>query len=173
MRDHSAFEFEGGVGGVIRRALVWLALLIDAFGDVSGAVAAHGLGFAEEVLEHILPVAEHVHDDATVVLLAVVPTWALGWDGVTFKNPVSELAAHTEDFAEEAGFDEALEFDEAGEPELVLNNAVFDSGFFAEFVQFQSGLGINGDRFFAVDVLSGGNGLAHASARRPVVWESK
>jgi hypothetical protein len=82
---------------------------------------------AEEVFDDVLPVAEHVDDDAAVVFLAVVPAGALGGDGVAFEDPVSELAADGEDAAEESGVDEAAEFDEAGEPEFVLDDAVFDA----------------------------------------------
>ena len=57
---------------------------------------------AEEIVEHVAPVAEHVDDDAAVVFLAVIPRGALGGHGVAFEDPVAELAAHAEDAAEEA-----------------------------------------------------------------------
>ena len=159
---NTAFEFEGGICGVIGRAAIGFALLVDALGDVRRAVATQSLGFAEEVLEDILPVAEHVHDDAAVVLLPVVPTWTLRRDGVALKDPVAELPANTKNFPEKSILDESIEFHEAREPEFVLDDAVFHTGFLAEFVKLQGGLGIHRDGLFTVDVLSGGDGLAHA-----------
>ena len=159
---NAALEFECGIRGVIGRAAIGFTLLVDALSDVRRAIATQGLGFAEEVLEDILPVAEHVHDDAAVVLLAVVPAWTLRRDGVALEDPVAELPADTEDFSEKSILDEPLEFHEAREPELVLDDAVFHTGFLAEFVKLEGGLGIHRDGLFTVDVLSGGDGLAHA-----------
>jgi hypothetical protein len=60
-----------------RRCLVFFAALIHALRDVRGAQAGDGLDVAEEVVDHVAPVAEHVDDDAAAVLLAVVPGRAL------------------------------------------------------------------------------------------------
>ncbi len=67
--DDAALELEGGVGGVVGVGGVALALLVDALGDMRGAEAADGLDLAEEVVEHVAPVAEHVEDDAAAVLV--------------------------------------------------------------------------------------------------------
>ena len=125
------FEFEGGVGGVVSGAFVRLSLLIDAFGDVGGSETGDGLYFAEEVVEDVAPMAEHVDDDAAVVFLAIVPGRALGWDGVAFEYPVSELASDGEEVAKEAVFKESLYFEHAGQPEFVLDDTVFSAGVFA------------------------------------------
>ncbi len=69
--------------------------------------------------------AKHVDDDAAVVFLAVIPARALGLDVVALENPVAEFAADAEDLAEEALLLEALELEQAGEPEFVLHDAVF------------------------------------------------
>ena len=72
--------------------------------------------------------AEHVDDDAAVVLFAVVPARSLCGLPVALENPVAELAADGEDAAEEAAVDESLELAQAGKEELVLHDANFDSG---------------------------------------------
>ena len=46
--------------------------------DVRGALRGDRPYRAEEVLEHVVPVAEHVEDDAAAVLGAVVPATAAG-----------------------------------------------------------------------------------------------
>ena len=48
------------------------------------------------------------------------------------ENPVAELAADGENFPEEALLLESLKFADAGQPELVLDGAVFDSGFLCD-----------------------------------------
>ena len=44
------------------------------------------------------------------------------------EDPVAELAADGEDFPEEAGVDEVFQLHEAGQPELVLHDAVLEAG---------------------------------------------
>src|SRR5664279_3326571 len=102
------------------RDRVWLAGLVPAGGDVRGAEAGEALDATEKILDDVLPVAEHVDDDAAVVLLAVVPRGALEFLELAGEHPVAKLAADREDFAEETGVDEIFQFEEAGQPELVL-----------------------------------------------------
>ena len=102
MGDDAAVELEGGVGGIVGGGLVALAGLVDALGDVRGAEAGDGFHVAEDVVEHVAPVAEHVEDDAAAVFGAVVPGRALGRLQVALEHPVAELAADREDAAEEA-----------------------------------------------------------------------
>ena len=73
MRDHAALELEGGVGRIVRGRLVFLALLVPALGDVGGAEAGHAFDLAEQIVEHIAPVADHIEDDAAAVLAAIIP----------------------------------------------------------------------------------------------------
>src|SRR5690606_37045730 len=100
--DNATFELEGGVSRVVRIGDVGLALLVDALRDMGGAEAAHRLHLAEQVVEHVAPVAEHGEDDAAAIGLAVVPRRALRWLPVALEHPVSVLAAHREDAPEEA-----------------------------------------------------------------------
>ena len=135
MRYHSAFQLEGRVGTVVRGAFVGLALFIPAFRDVDGAQAGDGLDGSEEVVQDIAPVAEHVNDNASAVFLAVVPTGALASDCIAFEHPIAELATDRQNLAEEAGLLQRLQFEQAGEPELVLHYAVLDTGFFGASMQ--------------------------------------
>ena len=73
MRDHAAFEFEGRIGRVVRGRLVFLAVLVPALGDVPRAEAGHRLHLAEQIVEHVAPVADHIEDDAAAVLGAIIP----------------------------------------------------------------------------------------------------
>src|SRR5690606_24900154 len=99
--DHAVLQLERSVRRVVGRAGVGLALLVPALRDVRGAEAAEALDFAEEVLDHVLPVAEHVHDDAAVVFLAVVPRRALQLLVLAREHPVAELAANRENLPED------------------------------------------------------------------------
>ena len=66
-------ELEGRVGGVLGGGDVRLAVFVPPLRDVRRAEAQHALHRAEQVVEHVAPVAQHVDDDAAAVLLAVVP----------------------------------------------------------------------------------------------------
>ena len=128
MRDHAARELERRIGGVVDVGLVGLAVLVPALGDMGRAEAGDALDLAEQVVEHVAPVAQHVEDDAAAVLLAVVPRRPLRRLPVALEHPVAELAAHREDAAEEAGVDQHLELEQAGQEQLVLHHAVPDAG---------------------------------------------
>ena len=164
LRDDAAFEFEGAVGGVVGGALVAACPARPRARGWRGAEAADGAHAAEEVVEHVAPVAEHVDDDAAVVLLAVVPGGALRGLPVAFEDPVAELAAHGEDAAEEAAVDQALELAQAGQKELVLHDAVLHACGGGVSGKAQGGGKRVGERLFAVDVLAGGDGSFDAGS---------
>src|SRR3954466_6062774 len=124
MGDHAALELEGRIGRIVDIRLVGPAVLSDAFGDMRGAQAAHRLDLAEQVVEHVAPVAEHIEDDAAALGRLVVPARALGLLPVALEHPVAELAADGEEAADEAALDAELELLQAGEEELVLDDAV-------------------------------------------------
>ncbi len=73
LRDNAAIELKCPVGRVVCCGLVPLSLLVHSLGDGRSAQTLHRAHAAEGVVQNIAPVAKHVHDDATVVLLAVVP----------------------------------------------------------------------------------------------------
>jgi hypothetical protein len=115
VRDDTALEFEGRVGGVLRSRLVGLAGLVPTFRDVRSPEAGDGPHLSEEVVEDVAPMGEHVHDNPAALFFTVVPGWPLCGTPVALEHPVAELAAHREDAAEEAAVYEALELDEAGQ----------------------------------------------------------
>ena len=78
---------------------------------------------------------------------------------MAFEDPVAELAADRHNVAEESVLLEAVEFDHAGEPELVLDDSVFHAGVTADLVEFVGVFGFDRGRLFAIDVLAGGCGL--------------
>lgn len=159
--DHDAvLELEGSVRRVVGRALVRFALLIDTLLDVGRARASQRVNVAEQVLDHVLPVAQHVADDAAVVFLAVVPAGTLRNHGaLAVEDPVAKLAADRQDLAEEAAVDQSAELDQAGQPELVLHDAVLDAGVDGRLVQIVRLLRRHGRGLLAVDVLALGDGL--------------
>ena len=109
---------------------------------------------AEQVVEHVAPMAQHVEDDAAAVLLAVVPRRALRRLPVALEHPVAELAAHREDAAEKAGVDQRLELEQAGKEELVLHHAVPDAGLLGGARDVERVLEGLGRRLLAIDVLA-------------------
>src|SRR5207247_1601073 len=102
----AAGDLEGGEGGVVAVGGVGLAGLVPAPLDEIGAEAAHALDRAEQPVEHIAPVAQHVEDDAAALGLAIVPGRALRRLVVAREDPIAEIALDREDAAEEAGIDQ-------------------------------------------------------------------
>jgi hypothetical protein len=157
----------GRVRRVIRSGVVRLAALVPALRDVRRAEARHRLDLAEQVVEHVAPVAQHVDDDPAVVLLAVVPRRALRGLPVALEHPVAELAAHRQDAAEEAAVDEHLQLQEAREPQLVLDHAVLDARGLRALREVDRVGERRRDRLLGVDVLARGDRLADELGAQP------
>src|SRR5699024_12681883 len=64
----AALEAEHAVGGVVGGGGVLLALLVPAPPDVGGGLGVDVLDAAEQLLDDVVPVREHVRDDAAAVL---------------------------------------------------------------------------------------------------------
>ncbi len=154
MGDDAVLQFERRVGRVVGGGLVALPGLVPALGDVGGAEAGDGLHLAEETVEDVAPVAEHVDDDAAAVGLAVVPRGALRGRRVAFEDPVAEFAAHGENPPEEAGVLEQAQLLHPRQPQLVLHDAVLDAGRLGAPVERERIVGRGGDGLLAVDVLA-------------------
>src|SRR5690606_5075400 len=114
-------------GCIVGGGLVAIALLVDPLGDVGRAQAQDRLDFAEQVLDYVMPVWEHVDDDAAAVFLPVVPRRPLRRLPVAFEHPVAEVDAHRKDPSEETAFDETAQLHKARQPQLILDYAVLDS----------------------------------------------
>src|ERR1700694_3901363 len=102
MRDDPALEPEGGVGGIIRGRLVGLALFVPTLRNIGGAEAADASDLADQIAQHVAPVAAHVENDAAAVLVAIIPRRPLRFLPVAFEHPIAEFATHREHSAEEA-----------------------------------------------------------------------
>jgi len=153
--DGARGELEGGVGRVLGVGGVAPAALVGALADVGGRMAGQSRDAAEEVVEHVAPVAEHVEDDAAAIRLAIVPARPLRCLPIAFEYPVAELAAHREDAAEEAGVAEHAELAKPGQIELVLDDAALDAGAGCLAGNAERGVEAVGDRLLAIDVLAG------------------
>src|ERR1035438_510803 len=152
-------DLEGGVGRIVGRAMVGLAGFVPAGWNVGGAQAGDGLDGSEEIVQHVAPVAQHVDDDAAAVFLAIVPGRALGGHRVALEDPIAKFAAHAEDTSEEAQVHQGFQFQQAGQPEFVLHDAVLDTCLLGEREEFQRDFEAVGNRLLAVNVLAGGDGL--------------
>src|SRR5699024_10977114 len=60
LRDEAVVEFEDAVGGVVGGGLVGLVRLVPTARDVGGGLCGDGTHRAEQVLQHVVPVREHV-----------------------------------------------------------------------------------------------------------------
>src|SRR5690242_18512072 len=102
MRDDSAFDFERRVGCVVGSTGVWFALLVAALRNMCRAETGDRLHRPEHIVEDISPMAQHVNDDAALILLAVIPGRPLRWHHIPLEDPVTKLAADGEDAAKKS-----------------------------------------------------------------------
>ena len=122
-------ELERRVRGVVGRRRVRLPFSSQRSGMCVAPRHITLLHAAEQVVEHVAPVAQHVDDDAAVVFLAVIPRRPLRLLPVALEYPVAELAAHRQDAAEESAVDQhAAASSMPGQPQLVLHDAVAHAG---------------------------------------------
>ena len=167
LHDQAAVELEHRVGGVLGGRVVGLAVLVDALRDVGRADRADRAHGAEDVVEHVAPVREHVADDPAPVLGAIVPRRPLRLRLRPGIDPVAELAAGGDDAPEEAGLHEPAQLQQAGQEELVLHDADLHAGVASVAGERERGLDVGRDRLLAVHVLAGGDrGLDGRRARR-------
>ena len=138
LRDDAVFKLQSCVGGIVSGAFVGLAIFIPALRDVGDIEAIDTLYGAKDVIENIAPVAEHIDGHAAAVFTTVIPGRALGSLQIAFEDPVAEFAAHGKNASEKAARDEALEFQDAGEEEFVLHDAVLHPFFVRKARQFKS-----------------------------------
>src|SRR5258708_4629826 len=103
MRDDPVREAESRVRGIVRGRSVLAAVFIPAGRDVPRTEAGNALHFPAQVAEHLAPVAQHVADDSSAVLLAVIPGGPLRGLLIPLEHPVAELAPDREYFPEETG----------------------------------------------------------------------
>ena len=127
LRDDAAFQLERRIGRIIGIRMIASAALIDARIDVSRPAAADRLDLAEQIVEHVPPVRQHVENDAPAVRLAIVPGRALRGLKVALEHPIAELAPHREDAAEEARVPQHAQLAQSGQEQLVLHHAVLDA----------------------------------------------
>ena len=104
---------EGCIGAIFGVGVVGLAFLVPALREVVGAVGGERCHIAEEVVDDVTPVAEHVEYDAAAIGLAVVPGRPLRGLMFAGEYPVAELTAYRQDAAEEARIDEVFQLQEA------------------------------------------------------------
>ena len=153
-------DLEDAVRGVVGCRLVGLAALVDALADVGLGLGVDGVDRAEEPLDDVVPVGVHVGGHATAVLLAVVPAGPLSRHVGALPDPVAELAAHREDAAEEALVDELTEPYEAGQVQLVVDDAVDDAELLRQAGELDGLLQRLRRRLLGEDVLARGDGRA-------------
>src|SRR4029077_9687642 len=152
MSDDAAVELKGRVSRIVGVGIVWLAVLVDALWNMCRTEAAHGLHLAEQIVEHVAPVAEHIQNDAAAFGLAIVPAWPLRrLAPIAFEHPVAELAANGEHAAEKTGVAQHSDLAQSRQKQRVLDDAVFLLVCFGEFRYCDRFVEPVGNRLFAID----------------------
>src|SRR5690606_32035107 len=79
---------------------------------------------ADQLVEDIAPMREHIEDQPAALGLLVVPARTLRGMHVAVEYPPAEIELHGEDAAEIAAVPQLGELLQAGQEQLVLNHAV-------------------------------------------------
>ena len=166
LRHDAVLEFEDAVRGVFRGRDVVLAVLVPPVADVHRCLRIHGGDPAEQVLHYVVPVREHVDDDAAAIFRAVIPAGTLGRLPIAFEDPVSEFAAHREDAPEEAGIDQPPQLLQPRQIELVVHDSCLDAGFRREAREIQRFVHRLRGGLLRVDRLTGRDRLAEGPDAR-------
>ena len=167
MRDDTTGQLECRVCGIISCAGIRLPSLVNSLWNVGRSQARNRLYLTEEVGEHILPVAKHVNNDATALLLAVIPGGALRRLPIAFENPVTKFPTHTEYTSKESALNHALQLEQSWQEQLVLHDSILDACSAGHLCELNRCCKVGCDWLLAVNVLPGTNcGLDAFRAQR-------
>src|SRR5262249_36119982 len=92
--DDAALKLQRGVCRVLCGGLVLPVCFVPALAEMDRSKASDGLYFAEQVVEHVAPVEQHVEDNSAAFFPAVIPGRALCRLQIAFEYPVAEFAAN-------------------------------------------------------------------------------
>ena len=154
--DHAAGEFEDGAGLVLDVDVIGPVLLVPALRLRGPHVAGERGRRAEQVVDDVAPVREHIEHQPAAGRFPVVPGGALRRDMLAVEDPPAEFQLHRQQLAEAAEVQHGLQLGQARQVDLVLHDGVLGAG----------GLGIGaqgdhlgqrlGDRLLQIDMLAGG-----------------
>src|SRR5215472_8633121 len=145
--------------------LVTSAALVPSPGDRGRMAARDGFDLAEQTIEDVAPVGEHIEDQPAPRLLAVIPTWSLRRVELAVEHPPAKIQSHRQHTSKEIGFVELPQLDEPGQEQFVLHGAVLQPGVTGAPRQIQRIVERFGDRLFEIDVLA--RGEPRSGAARP------
>src|SRR5262249_44426883 len=121
-----------------------------------GRMAARNcFNLAQQTVEDIAPMGEHIEDNAAACDLAVVPARPLRRIKLAVKHPPAEIQPDRKNPAKELGIIKLPELTQSRQKHFVLHHAVLEAGARGPPCQSQRlGEGL-GNRLFEVDVLAG------------------
>jgi hypothetical protein len=123
------------------------------------------LDLAQQAIEDVAPMGEHIEDQPTAGCLAVIPARALRRVEAAVEHPPAEIEPDRQNAAKELGLVKLAQFCQPGQEQLVLYDAALQAGAMRAARQIQCVLESFGDRLFEIDVLS--RRERSTGARRP------
>src|SRR5438552_380421 len=100
MRDDAAVQLERRIRGIVGRAIVRFPPFVPALRNVRSAETRDGFDLAEQIVEHIPEMTEHVDNDPAAIFLTIIPRRTLRRDGVAFEDPIAKLTAYGKNLSE-------------------------------------------------------------------------
>ena len=131
------------------------AIFVAALGDRGRMAARDGFDLAQQAVEDIAPMGEHIEDETAACHLAVVPTRPLRWIQLAVEHPPAEIQPDRKNPAKEIGIIKLPELSQPGQEQFILDDAALETGMLGLPRQSQRrGQGL-GNRLFEIDVLTG------------------
>src|SRR6266851_934251 len=128
LRQGAALQLEDREGMVLDIDLVAAAVLVAPCRQ-RGHVAARDRGDrAEQPVEDVAPMGEHIEDQPAAALLPVIPARALRRGELAVEHPPAEFEPDRQHPAEELRLIEPAQLFEAGQEQFVLDDAAFLAG---------------------------------------------
>ncbi len=155
LRQCPARQLENREGRILDVDPVRIAGLVAALGQRSDVAARNGCDLAQQAIENVAPVREHIEDQPAAGGFAIIPARPLRRVGRAVEYPPAEIEPDRKHSAEEIGLVELAQFGEPRQEQFVLHNTVFETGALGAARQIQGIRQCAGERLFDIDVLAG------------------
>ena len=104
------------------------AIFVAALGDRGRMAARDGFDLAQQAVEDIAPMGEHIEDETAACHLAVVPTRPLCWIQLAVEHPPAEIQPDRKNPAKEIGIIKLPELSQPGQEQFILDDATLETG---------------------------------------------
>jgi hypothetical protein len=152
LRQHAPHELKARKGRVLDIDIVPLAILVSAFGERRRVTARDGFDLAQQPIEDVAPMGEHIEDEPAAGCFAIIPARPLRRVRRAVEHPPAEVEPDRQNSPEEISIVKLAQLRKPGQEQFVLHDAVFHTGALGATREIQCILEGFRDRFFEIHV---------------------